>query len=380
MNRTLTLLLSLALLPAATNLRAADVSAPAAQPTETPASAPAGEFAAVPPPSQPFTNETATFESIAADRAANELALSGFSARQRAKWQERLTLGPGDVLDISLMDQLDSERKGVVVSPDGHLNYMGAQNVPVTGLTVDELRDKLDAALGKYDSSPRSIVIPVSYRSKKFFMLGAVKSKGVFQLNRPTSLIEAVAQAGGLETGVLDRSPTELADLSHSFLVRENKRVPVDFEKLFLNGDLSQNIQIEPNDYLFFAPASLNEIYVLGSVNTPGPQPWDRTSTVISAITRHGSYSRDAFRQRVLVIRGSLNHPQTFVVDTAAILSAREPDFKLQPRDIVYVHSKPWAYAQELLQGAATAFVQAALITYTGRYIGPFIEEPIIKP
>ena len=361
MKRTLTLFLSLGLLAAASPLRAAD------------------EFEPVPPPSQPFTNMS-TATAPAADQAANALALSGFNARQRAKWQERLTLGPGDVLDISLMDQQDSERKGVVISPDGHLNYLGAQNVLATGLTVDELRDKLDAALGKYYSSPRTIVIPVSYRSKKFFMLGAVKAKGVFLLDRPTSLIEAVAQAGGLETGVFDRSPTELADLAHSFLVRDGKRVPLDFEKLFLNGDLSQNIQIEPNDYLFFAPASLNEIYVLGSVNIPGPQPWDRTSTVISAITRHGSFSPDAFRQRVLVIRGSLNHPQTFVVNTADILSAREPDFKLEPHDIVYVHSKPWTFAQELLQGAATAFVQAALVTYTGQFIGPLIEKPFIKP
>jgi hypothetical protein len=77
-------------------------------------------------------------------------------------------------------------------------------------------------------------------------------------------------------------------------------------------------------------------------------------------------------------VRGSLNHPQTFVVDTAAILAAKQPDFPLQPHDIVYVHSRPWTYAQELLEGAATSFVQAALVTYTGKYIGPLITHPFL--
>ena len=367
MKRTLSLLLSLAGL-------ACWSSAPALRAADT--------FAQIPPPSEPFSNTVAatTVAAVPAPEPAADVSLSGVSSHQRAQWQQRLTLGPGDVLNISMLDQPESERNGIIVSPDGHLNYLGAQNVLATGLTVDELRSRLDTELSKYYSSPRSIVIPVTYRSKKYFMLGAVATKGVFDLARPTSLIEAVAQAGGLETGILDRSPTELADLAHSFLVRNGKRIPVDFEKLFLNGDLSQNIQIEPNDYLFFAPASLNEIYVLGSVGAPGPQAWDRTSTVISAITRHGSYLPDAFRQRVLVIRGSLDHPQTFVVDTAAILSAKAPDFKLEPHDIVYVHSKPWTYAQEVVQGAATAFVQGALVAYTGAYIGPIIDRPFLKP
>jgi protein involved in polysaccharide export with SLBB domain len=167
--------------------------------------------------------------------------------------------------------------------------------------------------------------------------------------------------------------------LTHSFLVRDGKRLSVDFEKLFQRGDLSQNIPLEPNDFLCFPPADLNGVYVLGRVVSPGTQLWEPTTTVISAITRRGSFTPDAYRQKVLVVRGSLNNPQTFVVDTAAILSARQPDFKLEPRDIVYVNSKPWTAAQQLLESAVASFVSAAFVTYTGEHIGPFIREPFIK-
>ena len=70
----------------------------------------------------------------------------------------------------------------------------GAQNVVAEGLTVDELRDRINAELGKFRREAQAYVIPVSYRSKRYYMLGAVAQKGVFALDRPITVIEAVAQ------------------------------------------------------------------------------------------------------------------------------------------------------------------------------------------
>ena len=83
----------------------------------------------------------------------------------------------------------------------------------------------------------------------------------------------------------------ELADLERSFLVRNGQRVPVDFERLFERGDLSQNIPLQPDDYLYFALASANEIYVLGEVMMPGvevflPRPAPRSSPSLVASLR----------------------------------------------------------------------------------------------
>lgn len=314
-----------------------------------------------------------------ADNGANgsTTALSGANGK-RAKWQQRLTLGPGDVVSISMLEAADSYRGEVLIGPDGRLNYMEVQNFTATGMTIDELRGALDKELAKYYRSPRTVVIPVAFQSKKYYVLGAVSRKGVFTLDRPTTIIEAVAKSGGLASGVIDRNPMELADLSHSFLIRNGERLTVDFEKLFQRGDLSQNVPLEPDDFLCFPPATLNEVYVLGEVGGPGPQLWDGTTTMISAITRAGSFSRVAYRQRVLVVRGSLNNPQTFVVDTKAILKGESPDFKLEPRDIVYVNAKPWQFAQDLVANAIAVFIQSAVVTYAGDKMGTMIKNPII--
>lgn len=299
---------------------------------------------------------------------------------KRAAWQERLTLGSGDVLNLLLFNMPDSARTDVPVGPDGRISFLQARDIMAAGLTIDELRAKLDEALAKYYQNPRTIITPVAFHSKKYFVLGAVANRGVYTFDRPLRIIEAIARAGGLETGLYASRTVELADLQRSFLVRNGERVPVDFERLFQRGDLSQNIPLQPDDYLYFALASANEIYVLGEVMTPGVQVFAASPSAISAITFGGGFTSRSFKSRVLVVRGSLDHPQTFVVDSAAILAGKAPDFKLQPRDIVYVNRNPWVAAAEVIDVAAKSFVTAFTVQATTLKMPELITSPIITP
>lgn len=293
----------------------------------------------------------------------------------RAEWQKRLTLGPGDVLSISLFGQSDITRAEVPVGPDGRISFLEAQDIQASGLTIDELRQKLDAELGRFRRAPRTIVSPISYRSKKYYVLGHVMQKGSFTMERPVTVIEAISRARGLETGILDGNTVDVVDLSHSFLARNGKRVPIDFEKLFLQGDLSQNVSLEPNDYLYFPPNNLNEVYVLGEVKNPGVVLAQSELNVIGAVAGRGGFTEKAWTKKVLVVRGSLTHPETFILDTTSILSARDLNFKLRPKDIIYVSARPWAKVEDLIDIAATAFIEGAVITATGANIGPILRH-----
>jgi protein involved in polysaccharide export with SLBB domain len=312
-----------------------------------------------------------------ADKTASSLSVT--APLKRADWQQRLTLGPGDLLNFQLFDMPDSARSEVPVGPDGRISFLQARDIMAAGLTIDELRGKVDEALAKYYQNPRSIITPAAFHSKKYIVLGAVLRRGVYNFDRPVTVIEALARAGGLQTGLYGRDTVELADLGHSFLVRNNQRVAVDFERLFEHGDLSQNVALQPDDFLYFALASANEIYVLGQVGSPGVAAFLPRTSVMSVIAARGGFTREAFRSRVLVVRGSLNKPQTFVVDAAAILSAKQPDFKLQPRDIVYVSKSPWVKAEELVDTVATAFIQGFVVNTTSRKVGPWITSPWIQ-
>jgi protein involved in polysaccharide export with SLBB domain len=167
----------------------------------------------------------------------------------------------------------------------------------------------------------------------------------------------------------------ELADLPRSFIMRGGKRLPVDFEKLFFEGDLEQNVEIEPGDYVFFASANTNEVYVFGEVGLPGVLGFTPRLSALGAITVRGGFTPSAFQSRVLVVRGSLEAPERHVVDVAAVLAGKELDFILQPKDIVYVSRRPWRFAEELVDSAIGTFLQGMTTSWTSRNVDPQLPE-----
>ena len=170
----------------------------------------------------------------------------------------------------------------------------------------------------------------------------------------------------GLETGLsTDRSLIELADFRRAFLARNGQRVDVDFEKLFQQGDLAQNVPLEPDDYIYIPGGGEREVYVLGAVRAPGSYTYQANVGAISAIAARGGFSDRAWTKRVLVVRGGLGAPETFKIDAADVLNGRAPDVALQPKDIVFVSDRPWIRAEELLDAATNAFVTSAVVTYT---------------
>ena len=311
----------------------------------------------------------------AAGGVNTNLSFSIVNPAQRAAWQQRLTLGPGDVVTIALWGEPTLTRTEVAIGPDGRISFAEAQDFLANGLTVDELRVKMNEELGKYRRAPQAMITPVAFRSKKYYVLGRVMTKGVYILDRPITVLEAVARAHGFETGLVDRNIIDVADFSRSFLMRHGKRIPLNFENLFQIGDLSQNLSIEPGDYLYFPGANVKEVYVLGQVRLPGPTTYTPNLTLIAAISARAGYTDRAYKGRVLVVRGSLNKPETFAIETKDILAGKAPDFRLQPKDIIFVNSRPFIYAEELADLAITAFLQSIVTETVGNnVIKPFRE------
>ena len=154
----------------------------------------------------------------------------------------------------------------------------------------------------------------------------------------------------------------------------------MDFTKLFYEGDTSQDIQLQPGDYIYFPSNTVNEVYVLGAVDAPGHTGVTENLTVLGAITIRGGFAPTAWRKKVLVVRNSMSEEKREVieVDMAAVLAGKSRDITLQPRDLVYVSEKPWQRGAEILDISLRAFVQTGAATWTGKNIGPLIKEPIL--
>ncbi len=326
-----------------------------------------------------LTTASAQQQALPAEPPPPTTALSATKTPVLAPWQEKLTLGPGDVFSVNLYGQSDALRE-VIIGPDGRFSYLQAVDVIGTGLTIDELRARLEQILMKFHLAPRVVISPLAFRSKKYYMLGNVVGRGAYPLDKPTTIVEAVARARGFVSGAGGRAGSfTLADMSQAFLMRRHAdgsfgREPVDFENLFQRGDLQNNKLLAPDDYIYFPPADRDEVYILGEIQSTGALPYSKDLTVLGSIAGRGGFRDSAFRQKILVIRGSLERPQTFVINTDEILRAVVKDFPLQPSDIVYVSRKPWAKAEELLEAASSDFVRAVVVTWTGKNIQPIIK------
>ncbi len=128
---------------------------------------------------QPADTTWPTLQSSSTNKPS--LSFSGSSPARLADWQKRLTVGPGDILDISLYGQADSVRQNLSIGPDGRLNYLEARDVMAAGLTIDELRGKFEEILSKYYRASRVVIIPTAYHNKKYFLLGNTFKKGCFR-------------------------------------------------------------------------------------------------------------------------------------------------------------------------------------------------------
>lgn len=273
-------------------------------------------------------------------------------------WQRRYTLGAGDSLNFSMYDRPDLSRQSVPIAPDGTISYLQAVGVKALGRSIPELRKAIETELAKYHKSPRVIVTPAMIGSKRFSIIGRVREPGSYQLDRPVSILEGIAMARGIEVGSVGGSAFELADLERSFVVRDGRKLNVDLGELYFRGNLSENAFLEPNDYIFIASALRNEVYVLGSVNRPGRLKMATPLTVTRAITQAGGYNRQAFKARVLLIRGSIHQPDVRVVDVNDVLHGRSPDVVLENRDIIFVDDRPFQMAEGALDSAIFTFVQ----------------------
>lgn len=272
---------------------------------------------------------------------------------------EPFRLGAGDVLDVEILDAPDS-RQICTVMPDGTLFYQAVPGVEAAGLTLPELKAKLEEGLKPLYSAPVVSVNMREVNSKRVWVLGRLNYPGLLPIFNELTALEAISRAGGLFVGRFGNGSQELADLEHSFLVRKGEFVPVDFYKLIKEGDMSQNVYLKNGDYIFIPSALSKEVYVLGAVHAPHDEVFLDQITLAEAIAQAGGLRPNAYAHRVVIVRGSLLKPQVALVDFTDIYEGKATNILLEPHDIVWVPYTPWERVERYAKEAITTFVQTA--------------------
>jgi polysaccharide export outer membrane protein len=105
-------------------------------------------------------------------------------------------IGPEDLLLVSVWKNETLSRQ-LPVRPDGKISMPLLHDIDAAGLTPLQLRDKIAKALAEYMPNPEVSVTVLEVRSYRVSVLGEVQRPGVLQLKAPTTVLEALAMAGG---------------------------------------------------------------------------------------------------------------------------------------------------------------------------------------
>jgi len=280
------------------------------------------------------------------------------------------TLGPGDSIEIEIIGNATS-RAITPVGLDGKIYYNLLPGLDVWGLTLEETRALLEKELAKYVTGPQVGLTLRVVGSKHVWVLGRLNRPGIFPLTGSMTLLESLALAGGTARSASQVTSQDLADLRHSFVVRQGQFLPVDFYRLLRGGDMTQNIYLQSDDFVYVPSSLVNEVYVLGAVRNPRAVAYQEPMSLISAIAGsdgperlqwisgvdNGPFMKDAYLSHVAIIRGSLAEPQIAVVDCNAIMKGRAPDVRLEPGDIIFVPNSPFTTIKRYANLIVNTFV-----------------------
>jgi len=107
-------------------------------------------------------------------------------------------IGPEDMLQISIWKN-EAMSRTLPVRPDGKISLPLLHDITAAGLTPLQLRDKIAAALAEFMPNPEVSVTIMDVKSYRVSVLGEVQKPGVLQLKAPTTVLEALALAGGFK-------------------------------------------------------------------------------------------------------------------------------------------------------------------------------------
>ncbi|AXE98725.1 polysaccharide biosynthesis/export family protein [Paraburkholderia hospita] len=294
---------------------------------------------------------------------------------------EPYVIGPGDVLSIVVWDHPElsmpaattgggsntaggsAVAPGYTVDTNGFIQYAYIGPIKVQGLSEMGVRDLLTGKLSRYVRQPQMTVRVETYRSKRIYLDGEVRTPGVQVLNDVAmTLPEAINRAGGF---------TDKSDRSKVSLTRGDETVVVDMPDMIRNNVNPDRIILRDGDLIRVYAQNDSKVFVIGEVQRPGGLPFNNGRMSLNeALGDAGGISQiSGDASQVYVVRGrDAGQRVVYHLDaTSASAMATADSFELKPNDVVFVDASAlvkWSRVIGLILPATQAAATTRAIGY----------------
>ncbi len=158
-------------------------------------------------------------------------------------------IGPGDSLSIFVYQAPELSDQGITVRPDGKISMPLVQDINAAGLTPPELATNITQRLRQYLKNPIVTVIVrgfVGPTDRQVRVIGEATEPQAIPYRNGMSLLDVMIDTKGL---------TKYAAGNRAIIVRRDstgkeEEIHVHLSDLINDGDLSQNVRMQPGDTL----------------------------------------------------------------------------------------------------------------------------------
>lgn len=260
-------------------------------------------------------------------------------------------LGVRDVINVMVLagGQKEVEAR-LEILDQGTVNVPFMGNVKARGLTVRELEKNIYTLLERdFFVDPQVHITVEEYHSLNYFIAGAVKTPGMYELNFVPSLMDLIVKAGGVEEGrgniayvLRDAALASMSKQAIESEISKKEPIKIDLMKLLDQGDMSENIMLSSGDTVYVPLGKVlnqarSKIYVQGQVKMPGVFDSQPGMTALSACILAGGFSKYAAPGRTRIVRNGGQHPKTIKIDLDKVIDGQIPDIPLVPGDRINV-------------------------------------------
>ncbi len=237
-------------------------------------------------------------------------------------------LGPGDSVSVEVYGQPDMTTT-VYVGDNGAISIPLVGSVQVQGLSPVEAATRVEKALkdGQFLVDPHVTITVTQSRSQRVSVLGEVRTPGRYPIEPNTSVLDLLAEAGG----VTDTSAYTIYILRADASGREI-RYPIDLKGLSDRKDQLPTQTLKAGDSVFVPRA--DQFYVYGEVTAPGMYRIEPGMTVIQAIARAGGITPRGSEHRVDIKR--LGRDGQYIVQHAKLSDLVEADDVVRVKESIF--------------------------------------------
>lgn len=279
------------------------------------------------------------------------LLLPGLALSESNTQETGYVLGSGDVLSLTIIAGGEEQAKAdLVVSNAGEVNIPFIGKVKAAGLSLSDFEQKIFVPLERdYFVKPQIYLLITEYHSLSFFISGAIRQPGMYEMDFTPTVMDLIAKAGGVlsERGniayILPGTKRVAFDKDGNALETSEKNPKtIDLIELLDRGDMTGNSLLTTGDTIYIPHGNkLNQsgtkIYVEGEVKSPGVFDYQPGLTALAVCIMAGGFDKYAAPSRTRVIRNEVDGQVIIKIDLEKVTTGDLGDQVLKPGDRIHV-------------------------------------------